>query len=538
MEWLNSGSGLGKGVSLIRGGRDLRRVKIAVDYFSGGRAEEFVFYRSLYKEVRGRRCIIFCNSRNETEEIIAAIKNLSEKYRDTDRFFIHHGSVCASLRTETERKLRESTGPVTAAATATLEMGIDIGKLEKVIQVGPPLSVSAFVQRLGRSGRLRRNPAIYFTSIEENKYSGQPDTAYLINSLPWDLIKTIAVIELYLEEKWIESGDAHPLPYSLFVHQCLSILCSLGAHTRAALRRRLLALPAFSGFSADDFEMLLNQLISLNLAEKTEEGEIIAGTEAGRLASHYSFYSVFNDAAEYRVISGGKEIGFINFIPPEGSCFILGGCYWTVEKTAPREREIIVSQGGPGGRSLWRGSGAELHPRVAAYMRKILVSDREYPYLSSRALQRLRDARAAATDLRLEKEIFIADNFRENAAEDAGSQTFALIPWLGSKAMRTLILIMQNRDHRKYLGIKYMSRENDLAVSITSSLSVPAFRSKLSEILALYKTAESLYSLVDPSHIPLLGKFDPYLPPLALKKQYAQTMLDVDFGFFLENVQK
>jgi ATP-dependent Lhr-like helicase len=186
MAWLKRGSGrlirddsawdraggsaeAGGAVALIREKKNRRRVSAALDHFSRDRGEEGLCFETVYQQVRGKRCIIFTNSRIEAEETVAALGGISARYGGRDRFFIHHGSVSADLRFEAERELKDSPGPVTAAATATLEMGIDIGALDRVIQIGPPLSVSAFVQRLGRSGRLRGKPEIYFSIMEEKR---------------------------------------------------------------------------------------------------------------------------------------------------------------------------------------------------------------------------------------------------------------------------------------------------------------------------------------------------------------------------------
>jgi ATP-dependent Lhr-like helicase len=213
--WLSRGSGGLDGgragienTVLVREEKNHRTVSIALDYFSRAAGEEGAYYNALYSQVRGKRSIIFTNSRLEAENTIASLGELSRKNRGEDRFFIHHGSVSAALRGETEKELREGEGPVTAAATATLELGIDIGRLDRVIQIGAPLSVSAFVQRLGRSGRRQGKAEIYFTSLEDANRS-VPAPA---ENLPWPLLKTIAIIELYLKEKWIEQGNACALP--------------------------------------------------------------------------------------------------------------------------------------------------------------------------------------------------------------------------------------------------------------------------------------------------------------------------------------
>ena len=553
LAWLGQGSNrTGAKAALIREERSRRRASIAVDHFCRDKTGERAFYETLYRQVRGRRCIIFTNSRIEAEDTVTALGEVSAKYRGNDRFLVHHGSISASLRAEAERELKGSAGPVTAAATATLEMGIDIGKLDRVIQIGPPLSVSAFVQRLGRSGRLMGKPEIYFSSLENEGTWEHP-----VNSLPWDLLKTIAIIELYLSEKWIESGEEPSLPYSLLIHQTVSILCSQGAQSPNGLVRQVLSLPVFSRISEEDFRELLTHLAAIDLIEKNGDGMIMAGLEAERLAAHYSFYSVFTGSAEYRVISGGREIGRINFIPPEGSSIVLGGRYWQVDRIAKGRdswtQEIMVSPGGAGSRRVWRGGSAELHPRVAAYMRKVLTETAEYPYLSPRASVRLAGARSLAQQWQLARKICIPgkgkdesmdgpdcryeDNQKteiktndscpeENPASGGEVRQFVILPWLGSRGMRTLLLILQNREYRKALNIRSISRESDLSVNIHASLPIPRFLGALAEILKSYNSPESLYPLIDPARISLQGKFDPYLPPGFLIRQYASSMLE------------
>ena len=533
MDWLEKGSSRGKregtetqgNTTLIKEERIKRRLSIAVDHFVRSGKAGKAYYQSLYRETRGQRCIIFTNSRMEAEEVIAALGEISRECRGSDRFFIHHGSISASLRKETEKELRESTLPITAAATATLEMGIDIGLLDRVMQIGPPLSVTAFVQRLGRSGRLNGKPQVYFSSLEEKRRWEHP-----VNSLPWDLLKTIAVIELYIKEKWIESGERNPLSYTLLVHQTLSILYSLGGCIPASLAKKILALPAFSRIDDNDFAQLLSSLAGSGLIEKADDGCIITGLEGEKICSHYSFYSIFPESAEYRVTEDGHEIGRINYIPPLGSSIVLGGRYWKVEwasgGNSRREREILVSPGEAGGRQVWRGGGADLHSKVASYMRKILCEETEYPYLSARSTARLTQARELTKQWNIAQEIFIPHEKHLPEDKDAKQGIFVLLPWIGSRGMRTLQLILQNKDYRKTLEIRNFYRENDFSVNISSALDIPRFRAELSEIIRRHRNAESLYSLVDPNQIPVMGKFDQYIPRNLLTKQYTASMLD------------
>ncbi|MDR2020435.1 MAG: DEAD/DEAH box helicase, partial [Treponema sp.] len=257
-----------------------RRISLLVDYFYRSAPQDGTdrenqrtaenagepgkaYYRELYRQCRfggdgpekgrGRgSCIIFTNSRIEAEETIARLREEAARCREGDVFHVHHGNISRMLRMEAERDLREENEGRVAAATATLELGIDLGRLDRIIQIGPPLTVGGFVQRLGRSGRRNGVSEMYFTALEEPRRARN-----LIGALPWDLLRTIAVIQLYLEEKWIEGAPRRPLPFSLLCHQTLSILASLGERTAAELSGLILSFPPFRNIKPEDFAELL-----------------------------------------------------------------------------------------------------------------------------------------------------------------------------------------------------------------------------------------------------------------------------------------
>ncbi|MDR0389886.1 MAG: DEAD/DEAH box helicase, partial [Spirochaetaceae bacterium] len=130
LRWLGLGSG--RKTSLIQEKEQKRRVRLALDYFPG--KDEAAYYETLYAQCRGKKCIIFTNSRLEAEETVNVLRGMAARKGDGDFFHIHHGSVSGRLRMDAERELREEEGPRTAAATATLELGIDLGRLDRIIQ--------------------------------------------------------------------------------------------------------------------------------------------------------------------------------------------------------------------------------------------------------------------------------------------------------------------------------------------------------------------------------------------------------------------
>ncbi|MDR1286901.1 MAG: DEAD/DEAH box helicase [Treponema sp.] len=525
MRWLSAGSE--KNAVLVDDRETKRRLRIGLDYFQAERGGEKDYYGALYRETRGKRSIIFTNSRLEAEETAAALRAFSAERRGGDLYSVHHGSMAAHTRERTERELRESSRPVTTVATATLELGIDTGSLDRIIQIGPPAGVSAFVQRLGRSGRRTGTAEIYFTFLEERR---EERAGCGPARIPWDLLKTIAVIELYLRDKWIEDAPEQPLPLSLLCHQTLSVLASRGEHTKKALSGLILSFPCFAGVSGEDFEELTGSLIASRVIEETEEGALILGVEGERYTGHYSFYSIFTGSAEYRVLEGERELGKVNYLPPVGSGIILGGISRRVQSVDPRRREIRVVPGEAGSVRVWRGGGQETHNRVARRMKEILEEEEDggYPYLFPSARSRLDEAR------RLFREqdsgpLFVpapggVDKGISNGADRNGSGgSFFFFPWLGSRAMRTLTLLVQAGQFRAPLGIRSAVRENDFALRVDSALPIPRFREELRNILA---SPDAPPFPVQADQIPLTGKFDMLLPPRLLVKQYAANMLD------------
>ncbi|MDR1430380.1 MAG: DEAD/DEAH box helicase [Spirochaetaceae bacterium] len=513
LRWLGLGSGR-KGL-LIQEGERKRRARLALDCRSP--EEEASYYESLYAQCRGKKCVIFANSRLEAEETVNVLKSMAAKKREADVFYVHHGSVSGHFRMDAERELREEEGPRTAAATATLELGIDIGRLDRIIQIGPPSSVSGFVQRLGRSGRLSGLPEMYFTSLER---PGNDES----RSLPWGLLQTIAVVKLYLEEQWIEPALLKPLPYSLLIHQTLSVLASLGEQRSSVLARRLLSLSPFLGVSLDDYRAILSSLEVHDYIERTAEGGIILGLEGEYVVNNYSFYSVFPDEAEYKVRHGGKELGTVNFLPEPGSRIALGGRYWQIESFDKKRSEIYVTEAQSGGGPVWRGSGAGIHSRVAETMKRILLENRDYAFLSGPARLILSGARHRALKNRLASPGPLGpDDLLPT--EDGG---FCLLPWMGSRALRALTALLQHRDSQKELGLASFYRRGEFALYLQSSFDAENFWAALQRVLhrALHRLSEGAGdAFLEGSKIPYSDKYDYLLPQELLARQYQENML-------------
>ena len=202
-------------------------------------------YEYAYDCVKDKKSLVFSNSREETEYICATLRQIAKLRGDEDgHILIHHGNLSAALREEAEMKMRDDEEFAVTCATVTMELGIDIGQLERVMQIEAPNSVSSFLQRLGRSGRRSQSPEMMMVFREEEALPNTP----LPQLIPWELLRGIAIIQLYIEERFIEPPARKKMPFSLLFHQTLSMLASCGELTPARLAHRVLSLPPSASF--------------------------------------------------------------------------------------------------------------------------------------------------------------------------------------------------------------------------------------------------------------------------------------------------
>lgn len=232
---------------------EARKIRLSVEHFYNHNNEAesqstSTYERYVFDSLRGKtKALIFANSRAGAERIIVSMRKFAQQENSPDIYHVHHGGVSTSLREGAEAAMRDKHERAVTAATITLELGIDIGQLERVIQITSPGSVSSFLQRLGRSGR-RGDPSEMWFVNHEKPPKGKEMFA---EQLPWDLLQTIAIIQLYIEEKWIEPIRPVDLPFSLLYHQTMSILASQGEIAPPDLARDLLTLPPFRKISTD-----------------------------------------------------------------------------------------------------------------------------------------------------------------------------------------------------------------------------------------------------------------------------------------------
>ena len=372
----------------------------------------------IFEHTRGKKCLVFVNSREECEGVTTSLRQYCELNHEADRFLIHHGNLSASYRETAEMLMKDESKPLTTVTTSTLELGIDIGRLERAFQIDAPWTVSSFLQRMGRTGR-RALPQEMWYVIRED----EPEIRALLQAtIPWKLLQACALIQLYLEERWVEPPRLDRLPFSLLYHQTMSVLASCGEMSPAELASRVLTLNYFHRITPDDYRVLLHHLIQTDHIQLTEKGGLIVGLAGERVINSFKFYGVFQESEEYTVRSESQELGTVVAPPPPGEKIALAGHVWRVLEV-DRKRHLIYCEMVKGKVPAYFGEcPGDLHTKVLKRMRQVLREDTLYPYLMKNAVSRLTQARCTATQSGAADENLIF----------LGGKMWCFIPWLGT----------------------------------------------------------------------------------------------------------
>lgn len=464
----------------------------------------------IFEHTRGKKCLVFTNSREECESVCQYLRQYSEARHEPERFLIHHGNLSASYRESAEEEMKDDDSRMSVCATATLELGIDIGRLERAFQIDAPFTVSGFLQRMGRTGR-RGGPAeMWFVMREEHP----KPRAMLPEMIPWYLIQGIALVQLYIEERFVEPPRTKRLPYSLLYHQTMSTLASCGEMTPGELASRVLPLSCFHRISQDDFRLLLRHLLAAGHISKTENGGLIVGLAGERIVNNYKFYAVFQENIEYAVRAGSQELGTIVKPPPAGDKIAIAGRVWVVEEVDHKKREVYCSLVRGNIPAYFGDVAGDIHTRILERMYGVLSENKQYPYLMRHAFFRLQDAR----------ESFQKSGMRNSPLVHLGGNMWALFPWLGSYAFLALERFLKIRCAKR-LGLKGLNPSRPYYMQFTMKVGEEEFYQVVSEEAA--EQFDSL-ELVYPNEVPVFEKYDEYVPKELVRKGFAHGVLDVD----------
>lgn len=463
----------------------------------------------IFEHTRGKKCLIFTNSREECESVCQYLRQYCEYNHEPERFLIHHGNLSASYRESAEEEMKDDDSLLSVCATATLELGIDVGKLERAFHLDAPFTVSGFLQRMGRTGRRGEPSEMWFVMREEHAEA----RALLPESIPWYLLQGIALVQLYIEERFVEPPMKGRLPFSLLYHQTLSTLAASGEMTAAELASRVLTLNCFQRITKEDYKTLLQHLLEIDHISRTENGGLILGITGERIVNNYKFYAVFQENLEYTVRSGSEQLGTIVKPPPVGEKIAIAGRVWAVDEVDHKKHEVYCTLVKGNIPAYFGDVAGDINTRILERMYAVLKEDKVYPYLMRHAVCRLQQAR----------ETFQKSLMGERPLVSLGGKMWALFPWLGTYAFLALERFLKIRCGKR-LGIKGFTSSRPYFMQFTLSVSEREFYEILCDELS--KPLDPL-ELVYAGEVPVFEKYDEFVPEELVKKGFAYGVLDV-----------
>ena len=340
-----------------------------------------------------KKSLLFCQSRALAEEI-------ADRMQDRGiEVFIHHSSVALEERTLAEARFANGHNNC-IVCTSTLELGIDVGDLDAVLQANAPDTVSAFLQRLGRTGRR----------------GGKANTTFLIDNSA-ALLQSIALIEL-ARRGWVESIRVCQRNWSVLVQQLLALTMQFGAIAPGDCWQQLSSVMDFQGISRVEFDRLIRHMVKTKFLYLTG-GLLSIGSESERVFGNKNFmalYAVFSSPQQYEVCTtAGQSIGtleqkFVDTLTPEISCFLLGGKAWIADTIDHELRSIVVLPAPQGRKPAWGGFIPQfLDWEICQEIATILRSSEDIPYLDRDAKLTLATCRHERRQQVIERIVWAAD---------------------------------------------------------------------------------------------------------------------------------
>ena len=461
----------------------------------------------LFKGLRGSNNLVFPNARREVERYTHLLNLMCKEQQVPNEFWPHHGSLSKETRLDAETRLNAWRWKHATFFTNTLELGIDIGAVKSVTQIGPPPSVASLRQRLGRSGRRKGEPAILRGFCVEDAIGGKPSIA---TELRLGTVQMTAMISLLLEG-WFEPPMSKGIHLSTLVQQTLSFIAQNGGATIGQLYS-LLCAPAtpFSGISTEEFAQLVRHLGRQELLMQDSSGTLLHGPVGEKFVNHYTFYAAFAADEEFRIVCSGRTLGTlpVSQALSIGQRILFAGKTWRVDDIDEKQKTIFVVRAGGGAPPLFTGGAGRIQTRVRQRMRELLESAEVPPYLDAVAQRFLAEGRTNHA----------ARGLAEALLVDQGSEVL-LLTWLGDATNQAVACLLQRRGFNASPagpGVEVLkgdhSTEDILDALIDAGIDEPP---PLDDLLADVKNLQR-------------EKWDWALPDQLLRRSYASLNLNLE----------
>lgn len=328
---------------------------------------------------KGVKSFVFCESRATAERVAEQMAA-----RGT-AVFVHHSAVAREERQRAEAKFHEH-DPCGACivCTSTLELGIDVGDLDRVVQVDAPSTVSSFLQRMGRTGR---------------REGQTPNTTFLAMEA-MGALQAVALVEL-AKLGWVESIEKPTRAWPVLIHQVVAMSLEKDGVTPDEAWAVLSRVEDFKGIGRGEFDRLIDGLVRDEALVRVS-GRLVVGPKVEKHFGRKNFreiYAVFESPQSYTVTTGQQVIGtleqnFVDLLVQGESAFLLAGRAWWVERVSHDERRVAVVAAPRGKEPSWGG----ILPRFLGFevcqaMLAVTLAEGPIPWVSPAAMERIQEWR-------------------------------------------------------------------------------------------------------------------------------------------------
>jgi ATP-dependent Lhr-like helicase len=447
------------------------------------------------KLARGRKSLVFVESRSKAERVAQALHGCGVEVS------IHHSSVSRSDRALAEEHFAH--GHNTAiVCTSTMELGIDVGDLDQVIQVDAPGSVASFLQRLGRTGR---------------RPGAQPNCAFFCLS-PESLLQAAALLRL-AESGWVEDVRPASLAMHVLAHQVMALVLQEGGISRHRLLPWVHAAYPFSSVRDERLQQLIDTMLERDILYEAD-GLLSLGQRGERLYGRKNFfelYAVFTAPPLLRVMQGREEVGSIqaHFVSmhdrSEGAlCFRLAGRAWEVVQVDWSKGTLHVRPAEHGRVPTWLGIPGVLSFELCQAMKDVLMRQgTETAWLSRAAATELSALRQGYGDLLKNGGTPLAET-----AEGVQWHTFA-----GGAVNRLLAAGLDATTGKRWISGNLSVRCKDIGFTGASDAVFRLFKLEWERV-----AADAAHGMTRG----LVSKFQACLPEDAEDRLLAERWLDLD----------
>lgn len=390
--------------------------------------------KDLYVETCQHKVLIFPNNRGRTEEVAVKLRKIAGKVKGHQNYYTHHSSVDKEIREAIEHfaKTNERYN-FCICCTSTLELGIDIGTVDKIVQLDSTYSVASLVQRIGRSGRKE----------------GDISRLNLYATNCWSLLQALACWQLY-QENFLEPLEMARKPYDVLLHQMLSMVKQLNACKRADLVSQLRGNYAFQHIEETAIHEIIDHCIRFDYLELIQR-ELIIGLEGELIVNSREFYSVFKTEVNLKVIYAGKNIGEIGFSPQVqiDQNILLSAKIWKIKFIDYKRNRIEVVPAADGNSPNFSGDGINIHPEIRTEMLRLLKLNALHPELNKASQNILEEMRA-------DFEGFVIEDFETDRPVIIKEKTIVLYAFTGTKINKSLSFLL-NLTNTEFTLNEYIS---------------------------------------------------------------------------------